>query len=312
MRLEDLDVSHRFATTNGLRVHYVEKGEPGRPLVLLLHGFPDFWWSWRHQIDPLVEAGFRVVAPDQRGYGDTDKHGPYDLDTLVEDVVGLIEALGEERAIVVGHDWGGAVAWHLAATRPSRCAKLAILNSPHPVVFQRALRSPAQLRKSWYMFVFQIPFLPELLLRRDRAAQVARVFRASAFGGGADAAHLDDESLAPYREAILKPGAAQGMVGWYRASMRGALKNAVASALGRKTRGPYPVIEAETLLLWALDDFALGFDECVPGTERYVKHLEVRTLDRCGHFLQTEAPERVTPILVDFLRGRTEPRRKAG
>lgn len=297
MRPSDLDVSHRFATTNGLRMHYVEKGAPGRPLVLLLHGFPDFWWSWRHQIDPLVEAGFRVVAPDQRGYGDTDKHGPYDLDTLVTDVVGLIEALGEERAIVVGHDWGGAVAWHLAATRPERCARLAILNSPHPVVFQRALRSPEQLRKSWYMFAFQLPVIPELLLTRDRASRVAAAFRASAV----DRSHLDDESLAPYRDAILKPGAASGMVGWYRASMRGALKRAALSAIGRAPGGSYPIIEAETLLLWALDDFALGYDQCVPGTERFVRDLEVRTLERCGHFLQTEAPERVNAHLLEFL-----------
>src|SRR5262249_30760318 len=154
--------------------HYVEAGKPSDPLVILLHGFPEFWWSWRLQISALVAAGFRVIVPDQRGYADTDKHGPYDLDTLVDDIAGLIRSFRVHRAMIVGHDGGGAVAWHLAATRPELCTRVAILNSPHPVIFRRALAKPSQMRRSWYMFFFQLPLLPEIFLTRNDGAAVVR------------------------------------------------------------------------------------------------------------------------------------------
>ena len=151
-----------------MRLHYVEAGEG--PLVVLLHGFPEFWWSWRHQIPALAEAGFRVVALDLRGYAQSDappRWRDYRMELLAGDVAGLIDALGEERAHVVGHDWGAAVAWMVATLHPERVERLAILNVPHPETMLRTLRtSPQQLRHSWYMFFFQIPWLPEWLTRR--------------------------------------------------------------------------------------------------------------------------------------------------
>ena len=280
---------HQFASVNGLRMHYVEDGRG--PLVILLHGFPEFWWSWRHQIEPLVRAGYRVVAPDQRGYNDTDKSGPFDIDTLAADVCALIEHADEPRAIVIGHDWGGAVAWHLAATRPEHCERLVVMNCPHPVMMRRALTGNfRQMKRSWYMFFFLLPWLPEWWLLRNEASVVARMIRASAV----DRSRFPREELDAYREAIRKPGAASAAIGWYRA-MLGKI------FLGKKSGFKYPAIGVPSLLIWAMDDAALGYGDLVPGTERFAPALRIEKIERCGHFVQTEAPERVNPLLFAFL-----------
>jgi pimeloyl-ACP methyl ester carboxylesterase len=270
-------------------MHYVEDGSG--PLVVLLHGFPEFWWSWRHQIEPLVRAGYRVIAPDQRGYNDTDKHGPYDIDTLVSDVCALIDHAGERKAIIVGHDWGGAVAWHLAATRPEHCERLVVMNSPHPVLMGRALTGNLrQMRRSWYFAFFLLPWLPEHWLLRNGAGNVARMMKAAAV----DRSRFPREDLDRYREAFLKPGVASAAVGWYRAAMSGVLRV-------RPDVGGYPLITAPTLLIWAMNDIALGYDDLVPGTEALVSGLRVEKIERCGHFVQNEAPERVNELLLGFL-----------
>src|SRR5262245_58570023 len=164
---------HRFAVVNSVRLHYAEAGEG--PLVVLLHGFPEFWYSWRHQIKGLAAAGFRVIAPDLRGYNESDKPpgiASYRLELLTQDIVELIQHAGEKRAHVVGHDWGGGIAWWLAMQNPQVVERLVILNAPHPVAFFRELRRPAQLLKSWYMFFFQLPWLPEVMLRVGNFAQL--------------------------------------------------------------------------------------------------------------------------------------------
>ena len=161
--------THQFASVNGIRLHYVEAGSG--PLVVLLHGFPEFWYSWRHQIPALAQAGFRVVAPDLRGYGESGKPagvGSYHIDLLVADVLGLIRHLGQDSAHVAGHDWGGVIAWTLAMRHPDAVTRLAILNAPHPAILFRQIRRPWQLFKSWYIFFFQLPWLPEWLLRQNR------------------------------------------------------------------------------------------------------------------------------------------------
>src|SRR5262249_41021763 len=159
-----------MVSTNGIRLHVVELGPEDGPPVILLHGFPEFWYGWRYQIGPLADAGFRVLVPDQRGYDASDKPAPvsaYALDTLADDVIGLIESTGRPRVAVVGHDWGGVVAWWAAARPPERVERLAVLNASHPIAFRRHLRSsPRQLRKSWYVFYFQLPWLPEAMFRR--------------------------------------------------------------------------------------------------------------------------------------------------
>jgi pimeloyl-ACP methyl ester carboxylesterase len=323
MILDDLAITHAHATVNGLRMHYVSKlakpekqsdqrsaaneadrrdppHEADRPLVLLLHGFPEMWWSWRYQIEALAEAGYRVVAPDLRGYGETEAKGPYDIDTLRDDVIGLLDHLRADKAIVVAHDWGGAVAWHLASTRQARVQKLVVMNCPHPVLLQKALfASPRQLLRSWYMFFFQLPILPELALRWGRGGGATAILRSLAI----DKTHFGRQELAPFADAVLKPGRAGAMIGWYRAAIRAGLRT--------RRKGPaalrgYQTITVPTLLVWGMEDGALGYDDVVPGIERFVPGVEIQTLPGCGHFVQQEQPREVNRRLVEFL-GRTAP-----
>src|SRR3954463_14227547 len=183
----ETEIRHRTIATNGVHLHVVEAGPEGGPLVILLHGFPEFWYGWRRQIEPLAAAGFRVLAPDQRGYNLSDKPrkiSAYNLDLLARDVVGLIEEAGAGKARVVGHDWGGAVAWWLGVKHPERLAKLALLNIPHPLGMRRALRrSSEQRRKSSYMFSFQLPWLPERAFRAHHFAYAVKSLRASSRPG---------------------------------------------------------------------------------------------------------------------------------
>lgn len=290
MRLAELAVTHHFADLPGLRMHWVEKGTG--PLVVLLHGFPETWWSWRHQLDAVAAAGFRVIAPDQRGYGESGKEGPYDLDTLAGDVHHLVESLGAERRVkIVGHDWGGAVAWHLGAKHPEFVERLVVLNCPHPAVMRRALLtrpSLKQLGKSWYMFFFQLPLLPELLLTRNDAAELMRTFK----GMAVDRSRVTEEDVRPFRDAVQRPGAATAMIGWYRAIVREGLRGASPS---------YPPILCPTTLIWGKGDKALDFDVVVPGTERYAPRLKIVPIEQAGHFVQSERPDEVNAALLRAL-----------
>ncbi|HEV3025573.1 MAG TPA: alpha/beta fold hydrolase, partial [Pirellulales bacterium] len=211
------DIEHLAISTNDLRLHVVAAGPEQGPLVILLHGFPEFWYGWRHQIGPLAAAGYRVWAPDQRGYNTSDKprgRAAYRLDALAEDVVGLIDAAGRPKAVVVGHDWGGAVAWHLGSRFADRIDRLVVLNVPHPQVFMALLRrSPRQLLRSSYMFAFQCPWLPEWAARRQHWRAMADGLRQSSRRGTFSDAEIDK-----YREAWSQPGAFSAMVNWYRAN----------------------------------------------------------------------------------------------
>jgi len=287
----DLSVAHKFVDLPFLRMHYVEVGQG--PLVVLLHGFPESWWSWRYQLEPLAKAGYRVVAPDLRGYGETGKEGPYDLDTLATDVERFIHALGETRAHIIGHDWGGGLAWHFASKKPERVRTLTVLNCPHPVIMRRALLarpSLKQLRRSWYFFFFLTPLVPEWLLTRNDAEAVVRVIKASSI----DRAHCSADELAPFREAIQRPGAARAMIGWYRDIVKKGLLSPLSPPV-------YDDITAPTLLVWGMKDPALGFDEVVPGTERLVRHLTIEQIAGSGHFVQSERPAEVNRALIGFL-----------
>jgi epoxide hydrolase 4 len=303
MTPDDLGVTHAYAPVNGVNMHFVEKGRG--PLVVLLHGFPEMWWSWRYQIPALALAGYRVVVPDLRGYNDTEAKGPYDIDTLRDDVIGLLDHLGADKAIVVAHDWGGGVAWHLASTRQARVDKLVVMNCPHPVVFQRALVSKwSQLRRSWYMFFFQLPVLPERMLTWGKGTGATGVLRALAV----DKTNFGPQELAPFAAAVLKPGRPSAMIGWYRAAIRAGL---MAGRAGPAPLRTYQKITVPTLLLWAMEDTALGYDDVVPGTDQFVPGLEIQTLPNCGHFVQQEQPEWVNRNLVEFL-GRPAATREAG
>ncbi len=294
MRPSELNVTHHFVQLPHLRMHYVEAGQG--PLVILLHGFPENWWSWRYQVQPLADAGFRVIAPDLRGYGDTDKQGPYDLDTIVADVCNLIESLGaEQRAVIIGHDWGGAVAWHLASTRPEFCDRLVVLNCPHPVLMQRALLgkrlSLNQLRRSWYFFFFLLPVVPEWVLTRKDAAATRRTISSASI----DRSHFTEDELRPFRDGIQRPGAASAMIGWYRAAVLDGFRRVLSPK-------KYQEIAQKTLLVWGLEDPALDYDVLVPGTEEFVPKLQVAEIPGTGHFVHAERPEVVNAALLEFLR----------
>jgi pimeloyl-ACP methyl ester carboxylesterase len=283
----DLKVAHHFVSLPNLRLHYVERGTG--PVVVLLHGFPETWWSWRHQIEAIANAGFRVIAPDLRGFGESGTNGPFDLDTITADVGALIESLGvDKRVKIVGHDWGGATAWHLAAHRPEFVERVAVLNCPHPALLRTAiLRNWKQLRRSWYMFFFQLPWLPEWALSRNDGGEVVRMLR----GVSIDRTNFGEDDVQPFREAIARPGVASSMLGWYRAAIRA----------GFSKQKPWPLITAQTLLIWGMSDPALGFDDVVPGTEAHAPHLKIERIPNAGHFVQSERPEAVNPLLIDFL-----------
>lgn len=272
---------HHYVHTNGIRMHYVAGGE-GEPVVLL-HGFPECWYSWRKQL-PVLAEGYRVIAPDLRGYHETDKHGPYDTTTLQEDVLGLLDALGETNAHIVGHDWGGAIAWQLAMQHPDAVRSLAVLNIPHPVLFRKGLRNPEQLRRSWYIAFFQLPVLPELMLARNRYRQLARsIFR------GVPPGEERRKDLVFYRRSWRNHGLSGG-INWYRALLRNP----------QPMPNPLPTVTAPTTMIWGEEDSALG-KELTVGTERYVRDLELHYLPGVGHFVQQEAPEQVNELLLAHL-----------
>lgn len=290
--LDDV-IAHRDLDVGAVRLHAVEAGPADGPVVLLLHGFPEFWYAWRHQIPPLAAAGYRVVAPDLRGYGRSEKPrevAAYDSAALVGDIVGLVAALGVERAHVVGHDWGGAVAWATALARPDVVDRLAILNAPHPGVFLPALRSPGQALRSSYMAAFQLPVLPELVLGARRSALLRGALRAAARRPGA----FSDQDLERYAEAFAEPGALAGGLGYYRAMGRRLVARREPGGSGGR------VVQASTLVIWGADDPVLPVALADPGPRR-VPDRRVVVVDGAGHFVQADAPQRVTRLLLEHL-----------
>ena len=286
-------VRTRFVDLPAVRLHLAEAGPEAGPPVLLLHGFPEFWWGWRRQIPALAAAGFRVVAPDQRGYNLSAKPrglSAYGLDRLAEDVVALLDVLGAERAPVVGHDWGAAVAWWAAIRFPERIERLAVLNVPHPAVLRRALRTDReQRRRSRYMAYFQLPFLPERKLAAGGYRAFKSIFRRSSRPGT-----FTEAELGRYAEAAAQPGALTGMLAWYRAALR------------RPPRRPPSLrVEPPVLLLWGLEDVALG-PALVDPSAALCREVEVVRFPASGHWVLHEEPAAVNERLLDFL-GRPDP-----
>lgn len=284
--------AHREAIINGIRLHYVEAGPDDAPLVVLLHGFPEFWYAWRRQIPALAAAGHHVVAPDMRGYNMSEKPPgvrSYAIDALVTDVAGLIAHTGATRATVVGHDWGGVVAWEAAIRRPDVVERLVILNAPHPGALLRAFRrNPRQLLRSWYAFAFQLPVLPELLFALGDYRVLRRVLRVQPARPGA----FTDEDIQRYRDAFAVPGARTATINYYRAALRRDPRAVMAAITP---------VAAPTLLIWGLDDPYLG-PELTEGLETWVPRLHVARLPGVSHWVQHDAPERVNALLRDFLR----------
>jgi pimeloyl-ACP methyl ester carboxylesterase len=271
------------------RLHCVEAGDG--PLVVLLHGFPECWYSWRHQLPALAEAGFRAVAADLRGYNTTQPPTgvkSYRVRALLEDLAGLIEALGTGPVFLAGHDWGGVLAWRLAATRPELVRKLAILNAPHPSAMRRELwRNPAQWLRSWYVLVFQLPWLPERMLSRADFASLDRIWRRQPVNPAAFSA----EDIANYKRAF---GGASGLTGplhYYRAALR----------YPADLNAPPQEVSMPTLLIWGLQDIALG-PRLTRGLDAWVPNLRVMLLEDASHWVQQDAPQRVNQALIEHFR----------
>ena len=280
------DLTHREAVVNGVRLHYVEAGDG--PPVLLLHGFPQFWYCWRHQIPALASAGFRALAPDLRGYNLSEKPpavSDYRIEKLVDDVAGLIRHAGLDRAIIIGHDWGGAVAWAVAMRCPELVKRLVVINAPHPAAFTRELRTAVQLRRSWYIFFFQLPWLPESLVRRGNFAGLEQTFRHDPVRPGT----FTEEDIRLYKEALARPGALTAMLNWYRALGR----------RGLRSKDVRPVT-APTLLVWGERDRYLG-PRLSEGIEQWVPNLRVERLPDASHWVPEEWPQRVNRLLIEFL-----------
>ncbi|HEY9668998.1 MAG TPA: alpha/beta hydrolase [Coleofasciculaceae cyanobacterium] len=275
---------HEYIVSNGIRLHYVTQGDG--PLMLMLHGFPEFWYSWRHQI-PEFAKDYKVVALDLRGYNESDKpqeQSAYVMSELVEDVEGVIRGLGYDRCILVGHDWGGAIAWLFAYAHPEMVERLIVLNLPHPAKFAEGLRTPQQLMRSWYAFFFQLPALPEFLIQLSDYQLIESALK----GMAVDKSTFSQADLEAYKDAAAKRGALTAMINYYR--------NAFFSFQQQE----WSLLDVPTLMIWGEEDTALG-KELTYGTEEYVRDFQIRYIPNCSHWVQQERPELVNEYMREFL-----------
>jgi pimeloyl-ACP methyl ester carboxylesterase len=281
-------ISYTEIQTNGLRLHVAQAGPEGGPLIILLHGFPEYWGGWRKLYPALAEAGLRVWMPDQRGYNLSDKPAAmpdYNLDILIQDILGLIEASGQERVIVLGHDWGGVVAWWLANKHPEKVEKLIILNCPHHRVFAEESRTVWQQRlKIWYMFFFQIPRLPEFLLGLGNHAILAALMRRSSRPGS-----FSEGDIADYRGAWGQPGAIRAMLNWYRAMFQ-----------TKPARPDSWRIQVPTLIIWGKQDGVLRW-QMAEASAKLCDSAEVVYIDEATHWVASDAPAAVSEHILRFL-----------
>ena len=279
------EVREGYAEIGDVRLHYVEAGEG--PLIVLLHGFPEYWYGWRLQIKSLAAAGFRVVAADLRGYNLSSKPDSveaYDTGPLAADIRGLIQERGAKSALLVGHDWGGTVAWATAMNHPEVVDRLAILNAAHPRKLSEGLHHPDQLRKSWYFFFFALPELPESVVHANRWHFFRHFLR------DARPAYTPEE-IERYVEAWSQPGASTGMINYYRSSVRSSIKGADPQLRP---------IKAPTLVVWGQGDRYLGPDLAEPDHDDVPNLDRVERLPDASHWVHHDEHERVNQLLIDF------------
>lgn len=280
-------LEHLTLQPNGVKLHLALAGPPnGQPLVLL-HGFPEFWRGWRHQIEPLTQAGYRLIIPDQRGYNLSEAPKDlrsYRLDELTKDILGILDHFGIQQTFLAGHDWGAVVAWTLALQYQQRVKKLGILNVPHPAVMMEFLaKSPRQRLKSWYIGFFQIPGLAERLMGLGNFAGAINLLKASG-----KPSTFSAEDLEEYRKACANAGGLTGMINWYRALMR------FRPAMPRDLRLKMPV-----LILWGKQDVALSY-EMAEESLRYCTDGNLVAFENATHWLQHDEPEAVAAQLIRF------------
>jgi pimeloyl-ACP methyl ester carboxylesterase len=284
----------KLTLPNGLGMRIARTGAGDRPPMVMLHGFPECWYSWRHQLREFA-ATMDCVAPEMRGYGETDAPvgvSNYTIDKLVDDVAGLINALGRQRAIVVGHDWGGIVAWATAMMRPEVVERLIIMNVPHPAKFRANLArfNFRQMARSWYILFFQLPWLPEAALRRGGFAALGRTMRDSAVNKDA----FSDDDLAHFRAAFARRYSITAAINYYRALLRSGLGRKASAWMDRK-------IAAPTMLIWGEQDFALGKELTYNMEGLFTGPFQIKYIPDSGHWVQQEKPALVNQYLREFL-----------
>jgi pimeloyl-ACP methyl ester carboxylesterase len=283
-----VELAHTMIADNGVRLHVVSAGPTGGKPVILLHGFPEFWRGWSKQISPLAEAGYWVIVPDQRGYNLSAAPKDiraYSLDNLSRDITGLMDHFGYQQAAVVGHDWGGAVAWHLGIHHPERVERLGILNLPHPLMVSKFLRtSLQQMLRFWYFAYFQIPRLPDWLTSINNYAGAASILTAS----GKDSTFSADD-IAEYKQAWANSGGLTGMLNWYRAAVRYPPR-----------MKPGALLTMPVLIVWGRRDVALQY-EMASASLKYCPNGRLITLNDATHWVQHDEPQAVARALLEFL-----------
>jgi pimeloyl-ACP methyl ester carboxylesterase len=261
----------------------------GKPLVFL-HGFPEFWFGWRRQIDHFVSCGYRVIIPDQRGYNLSDKPegiANYSIDLLARDVVGVLDTVASSKAFVVGHDWGAAVTWYLAARYSDRVSRAAMLSVPHPrVLVKNLIINPAQLRRNWYMFFFQLPWLPEFIVRRRDWALLVRALRNTSPPGV-----FSDSDLEQYKESWARKGALTAMLNWYRAALLRPSKLALDPKASR--------VKVPALLIWGTNDQFVS-ETMARESLQYCDDGHLEIFDNATHWVQHEEPAHLNTLLSQF------------
>ncbi len=286
------NVSHKFATVNGVRLHYVEAGE-GDQLLVLLHGWPEFWYSWKFQIAHFSKK-YRVIAPDLRGFNESDKPkgvNAYKASVVAKDIVELIKFLGHEKATIIGHDWGGAITWKLLDSFRESVEQAFILNCPEPSVMIRHLKSnPKQMLKSAYIFLFQIPVLPQYVLKLSlrevyKREVMGRVFNKSAFQEG---------DIDKYVEAMGKKGAIDATINYYRAGMQLAFKS---DKKMNNEQNDLPNIH----LIWGESDHVLSKEMILDTKRKYSKNTTLDFIPQCSHWVQNDAHDEVNKIIDKYL-----------
>ena len=288
----DERINTEFVEANGLKFEVDMCGD-GERLAICLHGFPEHSISWRHQLPMLAELGYKAWAPNMRGYGNSSVPAfveDYNLEHLLDDVAALIDASGCDDVTLIAHDWGAVIAWYFAIREKRPLTKLIICNVPHPVPAQRAMRKGfEQLKKSWYIFFFQLPRLPELMMRPRQGKGLGSMIRDTA----CNPEKFSDEVIEVYNQNSSRAENITAMVNYYRGLVRGG------SAKRQEALG-YPIIETPTLMLWGEDDMALS-KATTYGTEEFVRNFTIRYLPRISHWVQQDAPEEVNAMMKAFL-----------
>ncbi|GMR62949.1 hypothetical protein PMAYCL1PPCAC_33144 [Pristionchus mayeri] len=287
------DYDHKFVKLSGVRLHYVEEGDMTKPLLLFVHGFPEFWYSWRYQIKHFAKT-HHVVAIDQRGYGDSDKPEGvenYSAKVLAQDIQEVIKQLGHEKAILVGHDWGGAVAWFTALIYPEVVSKLIIMNCPHPGAYEKVMRAvKSQILKSWYIGFFQTAWLPEITIGLDDYWALDVAFR-SKFAGLKNQQNFTDEDAEAWKATFSQKGALTPPINYYRALVRG--RDEAVDIINR-------VAKPSTLIIWGEEDPFLAI-ECAEYSQKMCQKAKVAYVPGSSHWVQQDKPEEVNKIMEEFL-----------